>query len=494
MRAEDRDPGSSMDELHPRGASAKRGRVARSFARAKGCHSVAEVQAVVHAAREARPAQVVRCGGNLSASAHAAFDSSTNVPITLQGALRAVSVRGRHADGTTSFHVGGGCMIGDDPTNPEAQVGGSLMRQVDAEGCALPLAGGSSIMTIAGYLSTGSEGGSTQRSLAECIEAIEIVDGLGEVRTLTRGTDELDAAGVSLGLFGVITGVTLRLPPRYRLRGTEQKLRFEDSILASAEVFLEAHERHTNVHAYWFPNAGVHVVQQHLADQVAATQPHAAYVHEVSGFVKNQGYTAIMEAVNWATHRGRHRLAAALLWLFARPQRAAKPFCEDWHIAVPSDDQVSIATRRGFDSTEIWFDAAHAGLVLEAAHRLFASDPIACGNSGLQIFCAKRSPFWMSPAYGGNQIRVDTLWWPGNPSGTAEDYYRRFWEALLALPSARLHWGKDLPKGGPLFGPGPLAAAYPRLNDWLGMRERFDPHQIFLSDFWREIFGIPKVR
>ena len=192
---------SSMDELHPRSASAKRGRVARSFARAKRCHSVAEVQAVVHAARDARPAQVVRCGGNLAASALAAFDPSTSVPITLQGALRAVSVRGRHADGTTSFHVGGGCLIGDDPTNPEAQLGGSLMRQVDAEGCALPLTGGSSIMTIAGYLSTGSEGGSTQRSLAECIEAIEIVDGLGEVRWLTRGTDEFDAAGANAGMY-----------------------------------------------------------------------------------------------------------------------------------------------------------------------------------------------------------------------------------------------------------------------------------------------------
>jgi D-arabinono-1,4-lactone oxidase len=494
MTAEDRDHMSSGDALHPRSASAKRARVAQSFARARRCDSVAEVQSVVRAAREARPTQLVRCGGNLSASALAAFDPSTNVPITLQGALRAVSVRGRHADGTTSFHVGGGAMIGDDPTNPEAQIGGSLMRQIDAEGCALPLVGGSSIMTIAGYVSTGSEGGSTQRSLAESIEAIEIVDGLGEVRTLVKGTDDFDAAGVSLGLFGVVTGVTLRLPPRYRLRGTEQNVRFEDSILASAEAFLDAHERHENVHAYWFPNEGVHVVQQHLADQVAATQPHAAYVHEVSGFIKNHGYTAIMQAVNVATHLGHHGLAAALLRLFASPRRTAKPFCDDWHVAVPSDDQVAIATRRGFDSTEIWFDAAHAGLVLATAHRLFASDPIACGNSGLQIFCAKRSPFWMSPAYEGNQIRVDVLWWPGNPKGTAGDFFRRFWDAFLGLPSARLHWGKDLPPVGPLFGPGPLAAAYPRLNDWLAIRERFDPHQIFVSDFWREIFGIPKVR
>lgn len=100
----------------------------------------------------------------------------------------------------------------------------------------------------------------------------------------------------------------------------------------------------------------------------------------------------------------------------------------------------------------------------------------------------------MSPAYGADQIRVDTLWWPGNPRGTAEDYYRRFWEAFLAIPSARLHWRKDLPKGGPLFGPGPLARAFPRLNDWLAVRERFDPDQIFLSSFWREIFGISKVR
>jgi FAD/FMN-containing dehydrogenase len=47
------------------------------------------------------------------------------------------------------------------------------------------------------------------------VEQIDLVNGQGEVVHLKKGTDELDAAGVSMGLFGIVTGVTLRVGPRY---------------------------------------------------------------------------------------------------------------------------------------------------------------------------------------------------------------------------------------------------------------------------------------
>jgi hypothetical protein len=33
---------------------------------------------------------------------------------------------------------------------------------------------------------------------------------------------------------------------------------------------------------------------------------------------------------------------------------------------------------------------------------------------------------------------------------------------------------------------------YPKLGEWLRIRDRMDPKQIFLSDYWRRIFEIAK--
>ncbi len=466
--------------------------VAAAFSQATRCSSVEQVQAVVGQVLRRTPHCTVRCGGNLAASSSAAFDSSTHVRLILDGELTAVTLLQTKDNGAKVFHVGAGCLIGHDPTNPISRPETTLMAQLMAAGCALPLVGGSSNMTLGGFFMTGSEGGSIQHALSQCILSFDLVDGRGMFHTLHKGSDAFNAIGVSMGLFGVITGFTLELLPAYRLQGTEQTQRRKDSILNDSATFLAAHSAHDNVHAYWFPNRGVDSVQSYVADRVNAVQARRPYAHELQGALKNQGYRVVMRAVNWAIHRGHSRTAASLLQLFAKPKKMAKHFCDDWNVAGPNDDQVGIATRRGFESTEIWFDIAYADQVLAACRALFERDPIACGHSGLQIFCAARSPFWMSPAFGADQIRVDTLWWPDCQEGSAGDYFARFWDALLNIPTARLHWGKELPPIGQAFGPDFLTRAYPRMGEWLAMRQAFDPEQIFVSNFWREIFNIKK--
>ena len=35
-----------------------------------------------------------------------------------------------------------------------------------------------------------------------------------------------------------------------------------------------------------------------------------------------------------------------------------------------------------------------------------------------------------------------------------------------------------------------LAAQYPRWGDFLRLREQRDPHNVFLTDYWRDRFGL----
>ena len=68
---------------------------------------------------------------------------------------------------------------------------------------------------------TGSAGGSLDHAFADVVQDIEFVNGKGEVKTASRGTALWNAAGVSMGLLGVITHVTFRLGKTYLVQGVE---------------------------------------------------------------------------------------------------------------------------------------------------------------------------------------------------------------------------------------------------------------------------------
>ena len=63
----------------------------------------------------------------------------------------------------------------------------------------------------------------------------------------------------------------------------------------------------------------------------------------------------------------------------------------------------------------------------------------------------------------------------------------------------RPHWGKYLPpsdqpiksgKNDIWYGPDKLKTLYPKWDQWMQLRQKVDPDQIFLNDYWREHLGI----
>lgn len=133
-------------------------------------------------------------------------DARTN--LILDG-LRKVTIEAGLLVVETGRHIGAD-PYGEPPVNDEAE---SLVGTLNALGLALPALGGISHQALAGFLSTGSAGGSTWHDPAEAIAWLELVDGTGTVRKLQRGDPDFDAAIVSLGLFGVLTRVAFSLDP-----------------------------------------------------------------------------------------------------------------------------------------------------------------------------------------------------------------------------------------------------------------------------------------
>ncbi len=91
-------------------------------------------------------------------------------------------------------------------------------------GLALCDLGGISHQTIAGFVSTGSSGGTTKWAVHDDIVAMRVIDGTGKVHVLTPTGDRAEwfrSAAVGMGLCGVISTVTFRCEPRYDVIGSE---------------------------------------------------------------------------------------------------------------------------------------------------------------------------------------------------------------------------------------------------------------------------------
>jgi FAD/FMN-containing dehydrogenase len=105
---------------------------------------------------------------------------------------------------------------------------GTRLRAVNdllaGHGLALPNLGDVDVQTVAGALATGTHGtGARLGNLATGVAGLELVTADGSVLACTGET--LRAARISLGALGVVTEVTLRVVPAFRLRGDDGRRR-----------------------------------------------------------------------------------------------------------------------------------------------------------------------------------------------------------------------------------------------------------------------------
>ncbi len=123
----------------------------------------------------------------------------------------------------------------------------------------------------------------------------------------------------------------------------------------------------------------------------------------------------------------------------------------------------------------------------------------AAGTFATEIYCAKKSDFWLSMSYECDMLRIDPYWFHANYFGDKRKFYAYVWNLLLDIPKARLHWGKWLPEPNQkfdkiIFNIDYLKNAYSKMPDWLRMREEMDPHQVFVNQYWRGILDIPSLK
>jgi hypothetical protein len=156
--------------------------------------------------------------------------------------------------------------------------------------------------------------------------------------------------------------------------------------------------------------------------------------------------------------------------------------------------------------TEAWIPIGRTQQAMALLHRHFTEpdeDTEAYRRTGTyvwELYSAEPSQFWLSPGYttGDDEwrdgvFRIDPYWFADSAGDPAETFFPGLWSLLRDddVPF-RLHWGKFQP----VYARGDrnwvdwFRAQYPRWDDFLALRAERDPNGIFLTDYWRDRFGL----
>jgi len=431
--------------------------------------------------------------------------------------------------------VQAGCHLGFDPYDP-AKVSteeNSLCCQLDQWGWALPDLGGITHQTVGGFLATGSAGGSTKFSFDEQLRAVSIVTAGAHGAELVTfeapaDGDPLDpffAAGVSLGLFGVIVSATFQCVPRFAVQGSETTSAVAECAIdlfgagTGARPSLADYFRQTDyARLMWWPQAGVEKVVVWEARQVPVPPPPfiPTPYHEVPWVfdsplpvtaLADGVFTLIDDLPAWLSqHFGHdsklyHEPMALgegalphLLNLFVTtntPENPPQLFRDLWHHGIPMDNQMDDKLM-GVWFTELWVPLPRAAAVMQALRGYYAQGLAQTGTFSCEIYAGKASPFWLSPAFGTDVVRIDVFWFANSPGRPDTAFYPQFWDLLQPF-NFRPHWGKFLPPADGAQGVAYLQAQYPNFGAWLALRAQFDPQQVFVTPYWRRHLGLAAV-
>lgn len=286
---------------------------------------------------------------------------------------------------------------------------------------------------------------------------------------------------------------------------------FEDSMIGPNSSgydnqfkLRESIENNEFFHLNWFPQKNLNRVQHWIGEKVEVGQEIIPFVHELATPLASFGAAFALRITdvlldNENLHEDvKNVLISSILQLFTILS-GPKEFLDSWEKTLPSDNQVPVDTIIKVDFTEVWLPLEQCDVIMERLTKLYAGNIKAAGNFATEIYCAKKSPFWLSMAYDRNVVRVDPYWWHYNNEGMRE-YFTFVWDQLMDLEGARGHWGKYLPEHNQKLGTGAkqvtfnlehLKKAYPKMEEWLIYREAMDPRQVFVTQYWRDILEIP---
>jgi FAD/FMN-containing dehydrogenase len=340
-----------------------------------------------------------------------------------------------------------------------------LSRALHARGWALPIVGSIQAQSVAGAIATGTHGSSlVHGNVASLVHAMRLVDGRGDLVELGPDDPRLEGARVHLGALGVVTEVTLRIEPAFRLRQVVEHVPVDgvdiEAVATSAEY----------VKVWWLPGTThAQVVRYSRTTEPATRRPSAKTLRWVDEHVMHRALFPALVGVSHRRPRMVPRTNQRLMRTYLGPATQVGQSGLVLNTPMPLRHRETEAAVR--------LPMAQEGY--ERVVELVLRERIAA-DFPLEVRFVKGDANWLSPAYGGDTCQIGAY----TTDGPHRDrYFAGFWEAMEGL-DARPHWGKELHQNG-----AEITTRYPRYQRFLALRDELDPGRVFDNAFLRQVLS-----
>ncbi|KAJ1923982.1 D-arabinono-1,4-lactone oxidase [Tieghemiomyces parasiticus] len=333
-----------------------------------------------------------------------------------------------------------------------------------AQGLALSVLGAISEQSLAGAIATGTHGTGIQfGNLSSSVRYVRLVNGCGRVMDCSpaQNADVFAAARCHIGALGIVTRVSIQCEPAFRLESVQEPIEFE-TMLDDMDQLVHA-AQHTKF--LWFPYSNKVVISKlnrtdkpvlRPAEPWAITRLKDRYVYELELYGTRFLPSFLPEVERW-------------FW--------SKHYARRVHLVDDSNRVFNFDCMFRQYTNEWAIPIEHTAAAIRDLNAVLANAryPI---HFPIEIRFVRRDDVWLSPSYGRDVCYIGVVMYkPFNKNVP----YRNFWldfERVMKSHDGRPHWAKYH-----LMSYEDLARVYPRLDDFLAVRRRLDPKNIFLNDY-----------
>lgn len=357
---------------------------------------------------------------------------------------------GLRAHSETSLRFGAGTRIAQ--AGQQAwQQGFSLLNEPDIN-----------LQSLAGAIATATHGtGLGLPSLSGQVQGLTLMDMSGQLHTLdARHGDRFQAACCALGALGIVTDITLRAPPAYRLEEHSWTMPLEEAL----EFVDKEKENFRNIEMFAFPLGGAAI----LKTMTLTDDPDDLNLEPEDSNDLLETVSELSRRAGWLTST-----LQKLVTLFVRETRRRGPahrIYPNRRTVLFNEMEYTVPAERGLECLRAVCETIRdhdVNVFFPIEFRYTASD-----DTLLSMFSGRA----------GASISVHQYF--------KQDYRPLFklTEPVLRAHQGRPHWGKLHSLGGQQ-----LRGLYPRFDDFLAIRRRFDPQGRLLNAHLRRLFSDPEV-
>ncbi|HEY2505497.1 MAG TPA: D-arabinono-1,4-lactone oxidase [Streptosporangiaceae bacterium] len=352
-----------------------------------------------------------------------------------------------------------------------------LNAELLGRGLSLANMGDIQVQTVAGATQTGTHGtGRDVGGMAAQIAGLELVLADGQIVTCSQSSpgggligpdgaaiNLFDAARVGLGALGVVTAVTFNVVPAFLLRAREEPMSWSQ-VLSRLDEFTADNE---HFEFYWFPHTENCLTKRNnRTDGPANPLPRWRYL--LDDEVLSNGLFA-------ATCGLGHRLRAAIPAINSVAARAlgARTYSDAAYRVFTSPRRVRFKEQEYAVPRDALSDVLAEVRALFRRRDWRISFPI-------EVRVIPADDVWLSTAYGRDTAYIAVHVFHASPH---ERYFQDV-EAVMTGVGGRPHWGKMHTRDADY-----LSGAYPRMVEFLAVRDLVDPERRFGNEYLRHVLG-----